>query len=142
MNRREEDDPGYDSHEHSDTVSKTIPVIEEQWEVNKRVSTRKVSLKKEIHEEEVPINVPEMHEHINIERKEVNQEVDSAPPAIRYEGDTMIIPVLREEIIVQKRLILVEEIHVTKHHEQKSRPQKVKLRREEIVVERENNPPA
>jgi len=35
------------------------------------------------------------------------------PEAVRYEGNTMIIPVLQEITVIEKR-ILSEEIHITK----------------------------
>ena len=48
----------------------------------------------------------------------------------------MIIPVLEEVLVIQKRTVLKEELHVTRlrrevHHE----PQHVVLRAEEVTVE-------
>jgi len=55
---------------------------------------------------------------------------------VRYEGDTIIIPVLEEVLVVEKRLMLKEEIHITQHHEEFHQPQHVVLRNEDIAVER------
>ncbi len=41
----------------------------------------------------------------------VGRVVDEAPAA-RAEGDTTIIPVVEERLVVVKQLFLVEEIHV------------------------------
>ena len=47
----------------------------------------------------------------------------------------MVIPIIEESVIVTKRLVLVEEIRVEKIREVRE-PQTVKLRREEVVVNR------
>ena len=54
---------------------------------------------------------------------------------MRQEGDVLVIPVLEEVIVLQKRLMLKEEIRITKRSQQTIEPQVVTLRREEIVVE-------
>ena len=46
-----------------------------------------------------------------IERVSVDRVID-APPAIRQEGDTIIVPVVEEIMVVEKRLLLKEEIHI------------------------------
>jgi uncharacterized protein (TIGR02271 family) len=120
--------------------SKVIPVIEEQVQVGKRVrETGSVRISKKVHQEEVTVDEPIVQEHVEVERVPVNQYVDIAPPAIRYEGDKMIISVLEE--VVEKRLILVEEIHITKQQEKTHDPQKVTLRKEELRVERISGDP-
>ncbi|EJF10623.1 hypothetical protein O71_07896 [Pontibacter sp. BAB1700] len=53
----------------------------------------------------------------------------------------MIIPVLKEVLVVEKRLLVVEEIHVTKRRTEEHDTQHVELRREEIRVERKRNNP-
>jgi uncharacterized protein (TIGR02271 family) len=117
-----------------------IPIIEEQWQVGKKiVETGRVVVSKKVHEEEVTVDVPIMHEEHDIERVTVNQYVDTAPPAVRYEGETMIIPVLREEVVVEKRILLVEELRITKRQIQTNTPQQVTLRKEEVIVDRTSN---
>lgn len=117
-----------------------IPVIEEQWQVSKKVvEAGKVTVSKKVYEEEVTVDVPLVHEDHNIERIPVNQYVDTAPPAVRYEGETMIIPILKEEVIVQKRILLVEELHITKRQIETHSPQQVTLRKEEVIVDRSSH---
>lgn len=121
--------------------SLSIPVIEEQVQIGKQViETGKVFISKKVHEEQTNIDVPLLHEEHDIERIPVNQylNIDATPPAMRYEGDTVIIPVLREEVVVQKRLVLVEELRITKRQVQTSATEQVLLRREEVTVERQN----
>ena len=69
------------------------------------------------------------------EKIPVNKYVETAPQ-IRYDGDTMIVPVVREVVVVEKRLLLVEEVHVTKTTVTNEAEKSVPLRREEIFVER------
>ncbi|MBF8964538.1 YsnF/AvaK domain-containing protein [Pontibacter sp. FD36] len=140
-----QDEYGRDERENLDVdieYSKTIPVIEEQVRVDTEVrETGNVHIAKEVHREDVDLDLPIIHEEAEIERVEINQYVDTPPPPVRYEGDKMIIPVLKEVLVVEKRLLVVEEIHVTKRRTEEHDKQHVELRREEIRVERKRNNP-
>jgi hypothetical protein len=72
---------------------------------------------------------------VHVERRRIGEPVASAPD-VRYEGDTMIIPVLEEVLVVEKRLMLQEEIRVTRHRSAVRTPQRVTLRSEQARVER------
>src|SRR4028118_116704 len=77
--------------------STVIPVIEEQLQVGKKVvETGSVRINKIVREEEVNVETPVVVEKLDIERIPINQYVESAPPAVRYEGDVMIVPILEE----------------------------------------------
>lgn len=123
------------NHQHQKTV---IPVVEEQVQVGKQVvesGTTRIS--KKVHEEEVTVNVPITYNEHDVERVAVNQFVESAPP-IRYEGNTMIIPILEEVVVLEKRLRVVEELRVTARQVQTAATQQVTLLKEEVTVERTN----
>ena len=45
------------------------------------------------------------------ERQEVNQIVDEIP-GVRREGDEVIVPVVREKMVLVKKMVLTEEIHL------------------------------
>ena len=100
------------------------------------METGRVNIYKDVHEEDVTVDVPTVHEEVNVERVPVNEYVESAPPSVRYEGDVMIIPVLHEELVLVKRLKLVEELHVTKRKIETHEAQHVTLRKEEVNVDR------
>ena len=120
----------------AETESLLIPVIEEQIQISKQVvETGRVRISKTVHEDEQLIDLPLLHEEFHVERVAVNQYVDS-PPAVRVEGDTTVYPVLKEVVVVEKKLILVEEVHVTRRQLTTNDPQHVILRREEITVDR------
>ena len=123
----------------------TIPVIEEEVHIDKEVvESGRVHISKEVHEEEVDVDIPMMQEEVDVKRVAKNIQLDAPPPPVRYEGDVMIIPVLREVVVVEKRLVLVEELHVTKKEVQTHDKQRVTLRKEEVHVNRtdgeDNNP--
>ena len=115
----------------------TVPVIEEQLLVDKQVVEKgRVRISKRVRETDETVNVPLVQENVSVERVPVNQYVAEAPPPVRYEGNVMIIPVLREVVVVEKRLVLVEELRVTKEQTQTQETQKIRLRKEEVEVKR------
>lgn len=114
-----------------------IPVIEEQLTVDKRVVEKgRVRISKKVRETDETVNIPLVQENVQVERVPINQFIAEAPPPVRYEGNVMIIPVLREVVIVEKRLVLVEELRVTKQQTQTQETQKIRLRKEEVNVKR------
>lgn len=114
-----------------------IPVIEEQVRIDKKtVETGSVHVSKDVHEEQVTVDVPTVQEEVNVERVAINEYVETPPPPVRHEGDVMIIPVLQEELVVVKRLKLVEEIHITKRRHETHENQHITLRKEEVRVNR------
>ncbi len=127
--------PGLDSSRES--LNKTvIPVAEEQLRVHKRkVDGATVRVTKEVHEEERVVDEPLFSEEVDVQRVRVDRVVD-APEPIRSEGDTTIIPLYEEVLVVEKRLVLTEELHVTKQRVERREPQRVTLRRESAAVER------
>jgi stress response protein YsnF len=58
----------------------------------------------------------------------------SGPVGVRQEGDVTIVPVLEEVLVVEKRLMLREEIRVTRRRETKRHVEHVALRTEEARV--------
>lgn len=81
------------------------------------------------------VSEPSMQEDIQIERVPVNRWL-TEPASVRYEGDIMIIPVMEEVPVVEKRLRLKEELRVTKRQITTQRTEPVRLRTEEVQVER------
>jgi len=123
---------------HEETV---IPVLKEELDVH----TRRVELDsgvrvaKQVEEREELIDEPLTKEEVEVERITLNRPVDG-PIAVRYEGDTMIVPVLEEVLVVEKRLVLKEEIRITRRKTEIRAPERVTLRREIAAVERIENP--
>ncbi|TGD79065.1 YsnF/AvaK domain-containing protein [Hymenobacter wooponensis] len=115
-----------------------IPVIEEQAIINREVvESGRVRLTKTVHEREELLELPLKQEEVQVERVPINQYVaDGAPPpGLRYDGDVTIIPVLREVVVT--RLLVVEEIRVTKRTVNTTHKQPITLLHEEVQVVRE-----
>jgi uncharacterized protein (TIGR02271 family) len=115
-----------------------LPVIQETLDVATRpVETGRLHIRKVVHEREETIDPPLLHDAVVVERRPINRVV-SGPIPVRSEGDTLIIPLFEEVLVVEKRLLLKEEVRITKHRVETHVPQRVTLRREEAVVERAN----
>jgi uncharacterized protein (TIGR02271 family) len=113
-----------------------IPVIQEQATAYKRVvETGRVRISKNVREYEELVDVPHSQEEVMVDRVSVNQFVESAP-AVRTEGDVTIVPILEEQYVLEKRLFLVEELHIRKARKESHHPQKVKVLKEEVDVRR------
>jgi uncharacterized protein (TIGR02271 family) len=115
-----------------------LPVIQEALDVQTTpVETGRVRIRKIVREREEVVDPPILRDEVVVERVPINRVVEG-PIAVRSEGDTLIIPLLEEVLVVEKRLLLKEEVHLTKRRIETHIPQRVTLRREEAVVERIN----
>jgi stress response protein YsnF len=118
------------------TESISVPVIEEELEVGKRrVEGDRVSVRTLAREREELVEQPLESMEVEIERVVIDREIHAAPD-VRNEGDTTIIPVVEERLIVEKRLFLREEIHVRRRRTVTRFRQNVTLRSQEVLVER------
>ena len=116
-------------------IKLVIPVIEETATITRElVETGRVRLTKTVteHTETVPLDL--RHEEVDVQRVPVNQFLpdDQPAPAARYEGETLVVPVLREVLV--KRLLLVEELRVSKRQVATTEPQFITLRSEAVQV--------
>lgn len=117
-----------------------VPVMLEELDVQTRqVETGAVRLTKTVHEREELIDPPLWQEEVEITRLPVNRMVDGPLP-VRYEGDTMIISILEEVLIVEKRFMLKEELHIAKRRVETHAPQRVTVRSEAVTVEHIKHP--
>ena len=114
----------------------TIPVVEENLVIDTlKTVTGEVKIDKERTMETVTVPLPRVTETI-VDRRVPRNEVVSERPTIRHEGDVTIIPVVREEAVVVKRLVLVEEIHLMRQVTKTETTEEVDLLRETVTVTR------
>ena len=107
----------------------TIPIVQETVRVETRpVERDRVVVHKSIQTRDEVVDIPLNSEELEIERVPIGREVDTAPQ-IREDGDVLIVPVLEERLVVEKRLILVEEVRVRRRQTQCSDHRTVRLRR-------------
>jgi uncharacterized protein (TIGR02271 family) len=113
-----------------------LPVLEEALDVQtRRVETGRVRLHKAVHTREVLVDEPLLREEVVIERVPVNRVVEGPIP-MRYEGDTMILSLLEEVLVVETRLLLKEEVRITTRRTDRHAPERVTLRHEDVTLER------
>ena len=113
----------------------TIPVVEEQAIVRKRKKlTSGVRVHTVVHHDEVVVDEPLATEQVEVQRVVLDRWV-TAPVPIRHEGDTVIVTLHEEVIVVEKRLKATEEVHLVRRQTTRSAPQSMTLRREEAVIE-------
>jgi uncharacterized protein (TIGR02271 family) len=131
-----ERDRAADRVSSSPEAAVVVPVIQEQMNIGKRtVETGRVRVRKVVREVEESIDQPLAREEVTVERVPVGKIVDG-PQQPRQDGDNWIIPVVEEVLVVEKRLLLKEELHVRKRTVQERHHQRVTLQHEEAVVER------
>lgn len=119
-----------------------LQVLEEQLEVGKRsVETGKVRVSTIVEEHQELVEQSLARDEVVIERVAIGKVV-SVAPAIREEGDTLIVPVIEEVLVVEKRLVLKEELRIRRKTVVDVYQQPVTLRRERAVIEREEIPRA
>ena len=113
-----------------------IALVEEEARIDKReVVTGRVRIRTRVEEAEETVRGTLDEEVVEVERVPVDRIVDAAP-AVRQDGDVTIIPVMEEVLVVEKRLVLKEELHVRRRRTQESVEVPVTLRRERVEVER------
>jgi stress response protein YsnF len=119
------------------TVSEeVVPLVEEAASVQKRqiVTGRvRVQLVTDTVEELAQADV--RHETVEVTHVPIDRVVETAP-AMRTEGDVTIVPVVEEMVVVEKRLVLREELHLRRRVETETVEVPVTLRKQRAVVER------
>jgi uncharacterized protein (TIGR02271 family) len=119
----------------SETV--TLPVYQEQLHVDTRLADtgRGVRVHKHVRSHPRQVDQTLWQDELDVRHVPVDRVV-SAPPAARYEGDTFIVPVLEEVLVVEKRYRIKEELHITRLRHASRHQQTVPLRAEHVTVER------
>ena len=113
-----------------------VPVIEEEVATGVRaVKTGSVRVDKKVEKRVRRVSAPMLHEDVEVRRVPINRVVEVAPRA-RRQGDTVIVPVVEEELVVTKRLVLKEEIHLVKRRTRDRVVKEVELGRERARVRR------
>ena len=110
-------------------AEEVIPIVEEV--VTGRVRVRTLT---ETVEELARAEV--QREDVDVTRVPIDKVVESAPQ-IRTEGDVTIIPVVEEVLVVEKRLLLKEEVHIRRRIATETVEVPVALRKQRAIVERE-----
>ena len=113
-----------------------LQVIEERLAVSKRRVRRGTVVVSATTENVEEIAEVELDRYrVEVTRVPIDRVVDEAPLA-RAEGDTTIIPIIEERLVVVKQLVLKEELHIRHVIERHVQREPVTLRRQRVTVER------
>lgn len=121
---------------HNDQSVETIALVEEALRVGKReVTSGRVRVRSLTDTVEELAKATLDEETVEVTRVPVGREVDAAP-AVRTEEGVVIVPVMEEVLIVEKRLVLKEELHIRRQVTQENVEVPVTLRKQRAVIER------
>jgi uncharacterized protein (TIGR02271 family) len=114
-----------------------IPIVEERLVTEKkRVETGKVRVRTLVEEEQQTVRERLARTHVEVERVPMDVEVAEVPP-VREEDGVTIVPVVREVLVVTKKLILTEEVRLKRVTSHEDHAQPVTLRVQRAVIERD-----
>ena len=116
----------------------TVQVKEEELEARKqRVETGEVKVRKEVHTEHKTMDVPVQREEVVVERQAPTGGPASASDIAP--GEEIRVPVIEEQVTVEKRPVVKEEVTVGKRVVQDTKRVGGEVRKEEVRVEREGD---
>lgn len=124
-------------HDLSNVKQQRIPVIEEQLTIGKKIlETGKLKITKKVNSVQQTVDIPVVEEEVDVKRIAINEYIETPPPAVRQEDGKTIISILKEVLVVEKRMILVEEIHIVRKLNHTITTQQETLRQEEVHIDR------
>jgi uncharacterized protein (TIGR02271 family) len=129
----------FDIQADGDHARMSFPVLREELHLGKRIidTGKGIRLHKTVSEDEQFIDQPLLHDELVVEHVPVGVVVaDADLPQTRYEGDTLVVPIFEEVLVVQKQMRLKEEVRITRHKREVRASQAVVLRTEQVAVER------
>lgn len=112
-----------------------MPLAIEDAVVSKRVRRTLVRASRTTSNRSEAVEVDLKQEQVVIERVPIGRIVDAVPP-VRQDGDVTIMPVVEEELVVVRRLVLKEEVHIRRVQTTVSHVETVTLRQQHVSVTR------
>ena len=119
-----------------DARSGLIELVEEQLEIGKReVERGRAVVRTRVEERNEVAEIELQQEDVSVERIRRGVPVETLP-VTREEDGVLIIPVVEEQLVVTTRLILKEEIRITRRSRTELVREPVRLRCERVDIER------
>ncbi|MCJ2100686.1 YsnF/AvaK domain-containing protein [Methylobacterium sp. E-046] len=116
-----------------------LPLIEETARIDKQaVETGRVRVSTRTKTVDQILRESLRSGTVEVTRVSVNRTLSEgeAPPIVREENGVTVIPVLEEILVVEKRLVLKEEVHVRRSSADEDVEVPMTLRKQRAVVER------
>ena len=112
-----------------------IPVHEERLIPGKRlVDLAELRIHKRVEQVEERVTQPVTRDDLIVERTPVNRPVE-APIGPRYDGDWLVIPIMEEALVVERRLMLKEEVRIRKRQVTEEQEIREVVRHERVELE-------
>lgn len=117
-------------------ASSTVPIVHETVTVGVHaVETVRARIHVTVSEHDETVEQLLTRQNVTVERVPVGQTVSEAPPT-RREGDVLIMPIMEEILVVEKRLVVREELRIRISEAQAHETKTVTVRRENAQIDR------
>jgi uncharacterized protein (TIGR02271 family) len=126
--------------ERPDDETKLQLFAEELSVAKETLETGRVRISTHTKEREAVVDQDLARERVEIETIPLGVQIETVPE-VRQEGDTTIIPVVEEQLVVKRRLMLKEEVRITRVRSTERHQQEIKLRYQEATVTRQEGEP-
>jgi uncharacterized protein (TIGR02271 family) len=121
------------------TENPNLTLLAEELSVGKEaVETGRVRVSKQTHTREVAVDEDLLRESAEIETIPIGRQIFEMP-SVRHEGETVIVPIVEEILHTERRLILKEEVRITRRRTTEQFHDRVTLRYQEAVVTRDQS---
>ncbi len=118
----------------------TLPLYAEALVVARRRTHRTVRVATVTQEHKQLVDEALAHKRVEIERVLIGRTVEAVPP-IREEGGTTILPVVEEVVVVERRLVLKEEVRIRRLRSTERHQEVVTLQMQDAVITRTEGGP-
>ena len=118
------------------TADPKLSLLAEELTVGKEsAEIGRVRVSKQTHTREVAIDEDLVKESAEVEIIPIGRQIFETP-SVRHEGETLVLPIVEEVIHIERRLVLKEEIRITRRKITEQFHDRVTLRYQEAVVTR------
>jgi uncharacterized protein (TIGR02271 family) len=127
-------DDVYRGHLSTAYPPKRITRSAEELRIDKRLEKKgDVRVAKHVETERVRQEVPVQKEQVHVERRPVTRTAGTTP---EFRDDEIVVPVMEEEVVVEKRPVVKEELVISKEPVTTTKTVETDLRHEEFDVDR------
>ena len=112
-----------------------LPLHAEELVVGKRRRTTSLDLRLTTHTRQQAVEMDLFRDTVVVERRPIGTRIETTPP-IREEDGEIVVPIVEEVLVTERRLILREEIRLKRVRTARRHTETVSLRSEEVSVER------
>lgn len=137
MPEHQEKAPSVNNEQHPAVVEDlVVPLHAEEITVSRQIIERDVVRVATVtHSREQLVDEQLAREDVEVTRVPVGRIVE-AMPSVREEGDLTIMPVVEEIVVIERRLLLKEEVHIRRIRSTEQHRETITIRGQEALVTR------